>query len=46
LDGLAKNPGEVLTAQQAGIEWARAHTWDVMLPLYREELAQAADRGT
>ena len=46
LDRLAKNPAEVLTSQQAGLEWAEAHTWDAMLPQYVDELERAADRGT
>lgn len=44
LDRMAKNPEALAGQQAASLEWARAHSWDAMLPFYMDELALAADR--
>ena len=44
LDHLAQHPDEVRAAQRAALDWAKDHTWEKMLPQYRDELERAADR--
>jgi hypothetical protein len=44
LDHLAQHPDEVRATQQAALDWAKDHTWEKMLPQYRDELERAADR--
>lgn len=44
LDELARDPERVRAQQELSLGWAQAHTWDAMLPLYRDELALAADK--
>jgi glycosyltransferase involved in cell wall biosynthesis len=43
LDQLAASPELVAEAQQASLAWAQAHSWAELAPLYRAELARAAD---
>jgi hypothetical protein len=41
LDSLARDPQQVVELQTAGTDWARAHSWTALAPMYRERLASA-----
>jgi hypothetical protein len=45
LDQLADHPEQVTHAQAAARAWAETHSWEALAPLWREELARAANRG-
>jgi len=45
LDALAADRGALHEAQAASRAWAVAHSWEALLPMYREELALACDRA-
>lgn len=46
LDQLATNPAELAAHRQASRDWARAHSWEELLPTYLEELAMACEART
>lgn len=43
LDALTANREQVYALQRAATTWAREHTWEKLLPLWKEELERAAN---
>lgn len=43
LGRLAAEPEELAAARKAARAWAEEHSWEALLPLYREELGRAAE---